>query len=585
MTHSRPRFLVAVLLLGAFAAAAPGALFAAPPSVPDPYESGTRNLKNGRWFERAETQFEAAVTAEPDNFRHHLALGCARASRASSLAHAAFFASGLNVYRHEYPQMLAEWEAAQKDPQSDEHGDPRPTPPPPGFVFRTKDDQRPFRLTLDEARAQVAERAERARTSWNKAVALARTPAERAEAQYVRGWGLRLLTRHDRLLEWCRNIAAAMAGERTGNEPAASAPTPQPQPPQTHEPRRHNPFDDLVAATRDAPQNALYWQSLGDALGGYTGWSADVSPVGEGVIGELEVSVGQSAPAADTNKALAAYQKSLALNERNAALWYHLSRLLRDADRGKPDASGRSLRVPAEPALDALRQAGKADTGNAFAWYGLAGFGLLNTRYSLVLNASLAEREQRLAEIAESDGAASQKAARAAIADLERGNRAGRYVAPLYAPAVPDLLRAAWNYGRRYEAANSLDTGTSGRVRELARAACSYALVSVRQNRSGEATRACRAVIGMGLTMMNGRPAPDQHLEDDNLTNLLTGSSLASTGYLTLKQVCEQTGDRAGAAQAAAQYDEFRLRNDEYLKALTASLAEEHGFVALRNLY
>ena len=59
-------------------------------------------------------------------------------------------------------------------------------------------------------------------------------------------------------------------------------------------------------ATKLAPNNAVYWQSLGDVLGG----DASASPRRKWRDG--------SAKAAD------AYAKSLALQPRNAPLWYRL---------------------------------------------------------------------------------------------------------------------------------------------------------------------------------------------------------------------------------------------------------------------
>jgi hypothetical protein len=160
------------------------------------HEAGRRNLRAGRWFERAAREFQQAVDKEPNNYAHHLGLGCALASRAASIAYAAQFTEELAKERRDYPKELAAWERAQKDPASDGYGDPRPEPPRIR-AFPTKDDNRPFTLTPKQARARYKELADQANSAWEKAAALAKTDAERAETEYVRGWGRLILKQYD----------------------------------------------------------------------------------------------------------------------------------------------------------------------------------------------------------------------------------------------------------------------------------------------------------------------------------------------------------------------------------------------------
>src|SRR5206468_3814313 len=109
---------------------------------------------------------------------------------------------------------------------------------------------------------------------WDKATALSHTPAEKAETEYVRGWGLWLLERHSLKKP---AIFAAEVPHDWLEETAAPKET----------------MVLLEAATHDAPDSALYWQSLGDAD-------------------------------ADHNHAATAYHRSLDLDAHNPALWYRL---------------------------------------------------------------------------------------------------------------------------------------------------------------------------------------------------------------------------------------------------------------------
>lgn len=576
MTDSRRRFFVAVLLFGA-PLAAPGALFAAPPVAPDPYEAGVLLLKSGRWFGRAALRFNEAAKKDPNDFRVPLALGCAHASRAASLAHAAFFASGLKMYRQEYPKMLAEWETAQKNPEADNPGTPRPELPSPDSVFRTKDDNRPFRLTLNEADAQFAAQSAEANAAWDAAFALARTPPEQAEVEYTRGWGRRLLARHDKFLDFLRQMFAQIGSDSLVFTPKA---------PPKDAARRPKPLDDLVAATRDDPENALYWQSLGDAVGGYVGWIAETSPIGEGNIEGARVSVD------DSNRAISAYQRALVLRPRDTALWYHLARKLMVDHLVQTlvtasEANGRGGAPPApEPALDALRNAARSDAQNAYASYQIAWFGFKKVAYERVLGSGADQREEKLAEVAGAANEESRKTARAALSDIERGKRAGRYFVPVYSPAVPRLLQAAWNYGRYFEAVyHNADFSISGRLRELARAACGYALVSVREKKTGEAVRACRAVIGMGFVMAGNWPVEERAPGSGEVFTARNGSYVVAAGYDTLQQVYEQAGDREGAARAAAEHDTFRRRADAFQEVVKAKGHEDNGIALLFKTY
>ena len=224
------------------------------------YEAATRNLRAGRSFERAAEQLREAVRQEPHNYRYPLALGCAYASRAASLAYAAEFARRLADDQQTYPQRLAEWQKAQQKPDDYLATFPRPEPPAP-FALYTRDDNRPFSMTPDQVQAAFDARSKDGAAAWEKAVSLTKTDQERAEAQYVRGWGLIVL-------EMYRSIPQ-FGTVRVPEEARKS----------------------LEAATRLDPENALYWQGLGD----------------------VHMGVVAAQPAAASREAKAAYEKSLAL--------------------------------------------------------------------------------------------------------------------------------------------------------------------------------------------------------------------------------------------------------------------------------
>lgn len=527
-------------------------VLAAPPTEPEPratpvlsaaeqYRYATGHLKRGRWFELSVRRLAEAIRQEPENPAYHLALGCALASRAASLSHAAVFARGLDAYRERYSQRLAEWEAAQKDVESDEYGEPPPTPPP-AVVFRTKDDDRRFTLTNAQARARIAALGEAARAAWEKAAVLAGTPAARAEVQYVRGWGLRLLAR------------SVVPSEDTPPPPTAAS---------------RETIKAMETAVALDPGNPIYWQALGDVLGGDGGWlqtldffghfnsdgeDEDEEEDGEGS-GGGEAATNPASPSRDAARIRRAYDRSLELNGRNAALWYHVFR-----------RSPQQRQERIAPALHALRRAAQAEEGrNAYPWYELAAFDFRKTRYGMVLGSPPSERDRALAEIAAAADPESPRIARQAIAYMERGNRALRYAVPRYRPAVPSLLAAAWDYAGRIEAdANAELPG--GAYRELARAACGYALATAQENKGAEAARVCRTVIGAGHKMRGRWPESGEDGDGD----AFVGVAVAGIGYQTLEQVYRWTGDRARADQAQAEYAFFQ-RN---VKAAADALLE-----------
>lgn len=528
------RAAVTVALAGTFVVASPAQAQA---PARDPYDAGVYLLKSGTWFERAANRLSEAAKAKPSDFRVVLARGCAHANRAASLAYAAYFTEELAGNVRDYPQELADWEAAQKDPQSDDYGGERPKPPVP-FTFWTKDDHRPYRLTPKEVRARVDELSEAALADWNKARELAATDAERAEIAYVRAWGLLLLDKH-RLEPIADENAAA---RETPVDESDEADSDVPAPPSARVVEARKALDEAVKL---APENALYWQALGDVL----------------LNGMASPNVLK-----DNAPARAAYQKSLDLEPRNPLLWYLLYQATTRTltfDSG-PENEDRRAR-----ARTYLLNAAKGDTMNGFFWYQLAALDLHATPYWKIQGKPATEREQAFADVLAGATEANRKTARNAITLLERANAVPRYAAARYQPAVPVLLARAWDYTARFT--SFFDDGTG--FRELAREVSGYAQISSREKRTGEAVRAARALIGMGYRLIGNWPTKDKTPGDNTLITSLVGSAIAAIGHDTLVKVYDQAGDEAGRRQAEAAQNALKQRRAVLQEALEAELA------------
>lgn len=529
------RAAVAVALAGIFVAASQAN---AQTPVRDPYDAGVYLLKSGKWFERAVNRLNEAATAKSDDSRVRLALGCAKASRAASLAYAAYFTEELAGNIRDYPQELADWETAQKDPESDEYNTERPIRSAP-FTFWTKDDNRPYRLTPKQVRARVDELSEAATDDWDKARELAATDDERAEADYVRGWGLLLLDKH-RLEPTADENAAAEKTPASESDEEEDDDAPAPPSARVTEARKA-----LEEAVKLAPENALYWQSLGDVLL-------------NGVV--------SSGALKDNAPARAAYQKSLDLEPRNPLLSYLLYQAAARTLTFDPAPENEERRARARTYL---LNAAKSDAMNGFFWYQLAALDLRATPYWKVLNKPATEREQAFADVLAGATEADRKTARNAITLLERANAVPRYAAVRYQPAVPALLARAWDYTARF--AYFFDEGSG--FRELARNAAGYAQVSARENRTGDAVRAARVVIGMGYRLIGDWPTKDKTPGDNTLITSLVGAAIAAIGHDTLVKVYDQVGDEAGRRQAEAAQNALKQRRAVLQEVLEAELA------------
>ncbi len=482
---------------------------AAPDATPAPaavYAEAVSNLRHGHDFARCIQQLQYLVGRDGANREYHLALGCAEADRAASLGYAALWTKMLDDDRAKYPQSVADWQAARLDPKSDTYGDPRPTLPPLR-TFLTKDDNHPFLMPVSQAVAQINALTRDAQAQWKRTLQLSPTPALRAEAENVQGWGLQEL----RLLS-----SGSITDNSTGLKGLLALPT------------QAEVIRLFTAATQDAPANAAYRQSLGDAQYANVKDDAFVS----------------------RPDALLSYKKSLALQPKNASLWFRVSRmtLKGETEGGKADP---------QSATSALRQVIESDPDNAYPHYLLAGLLFAQTHYSDPHDKS-EKPDQDKALTADYD-AAQQDAASAALAEIDRGNTCLRFAYPEYQPPYPAILTGfgIWTNLLR---ASDMSFFDYAKLRELARACGGYARIAAAHGDALGLQRGARACIGMGMKMAGDWPVKDDGPGDGSVIAAVVGIAIASIGYADLVKGEGQIGDVLGMQQAQAEYDAFKQR-------------------------
>jgi len=151
-------------------------------------------LERGKDYNRAADLLQRAVRLRPRDGRLHSLLGCAYADRATSMSYALVYLDMLAQQTAEYPKDLADWQAAQKDPKSDQYGDIAPIRPHQR-PFPTKDDGKAIGLTNAQVCSKAVGLSKLAQVEWSKGVRLSRTRTERGEAEEIFGWGMLLLRR------------------------------------------------------------------------------------------------------------------------------------------------------------------------------------------------------------------------------------------------------------------------------------------------------------------------------------------------------------------------------------------------------
>ena len=520
-------------------------------------------LKEGRTFEKAIARFTDAAQKDPTNADYQIALGCACASRAASLAWAGVFAARLAADTAAYPKLLAlfaEKEAERRQEFKDKNASAKEraefdaelqkvlaqVKPPMGRVFLTKDDKAPFRLTPSELSARLTDLIKDATAAWDKGVALCRTPEEKAHALYVRGWGLWLLRFYcDSESEWRQTVELTTMGtlnsepENSGKDKVA-------------------PLDikglptgaQIAAAFKEAneaaPNVALYWQARAD-------WSA-------------------SHERADPEKeATDLYRRAATLEPKNALLWSHVY----DRETTKPYGNTPTGAPPDDEILADLHQAQARDKSNAWYGYEEAGRLLKTTSWNKLsaLRYDASEKEKQAARDTQrtEDGYA---AAKRAVARIERANSLPRFAPPEYRKSITPLLQTAWSYVPTHWYEYSRFT-YQARFRELARTGAAYAESLAEEKKNiAEALRVLRVLRAMGLRLMGdpwptGRDASGKIIPDDkSVVRALSTWSLVSITYGSLVTIAKASGDADFLETATEEQTQWKTRLKQWTTGL-----------------
>lgn len=362
------------------------------------YERGALLLKRGRQFEEAVTVLGLAAEREPVNAEYRSALGCALAARFASVAVALRQQEGWQQATENYEFLKGEWDKAQKDPAHVAFGAPAPTPPAPPA---TPDDARRFTQSRDEALRELIRLGRSSVATFDEARRLSESapPAKRAVAEYARGWGLFLL----------RRFGKDVVSER----PTAAPPGKTAESGNTRAQDTKSVFvsqDDVIAcfrrAAEDAPENPDNWHAL--ALARVPNYLSPENGAYFRYFGGEALH-----DKADTEQAVAAFDKALALKPKRFDLLYQRAVTVAPLD-------------PAEGA-DGLEKAARRLGINAVLWY-------LTAHWRF-----------RLAEKQNGDTAEANRTK--ALAAIGRGNSAPQYASTIRGCVVCSARAAAAGEG------------------------------------------------------------------------------------------------------------------------------------------
>lgn len=409
------------------------------------YERGVLLLRRGRQFDETITLLGLAAEREPVNAEYRSALGCAFAARFASVAVALRQQENWQQGDKNYEFLKGEWDKAQKDPVHVAFGAPAPTPPAPPA---TPDDARRFTRTRDEALRELIRLGRSSVAAFDEARRLSKSapPVKRAAAEYMQGWGLFLLRRFGKDVVSERSAAAppgkTVESAHTRVQEAKSVAVSQ---------------QDVIAcfrhATEDAPENPDNWHAL--ALAHVPSYLSPENGAYFRYFGGEALH-----DKADTEEAVAAFDKALALKPNRFDLLYQRAVIVAPLD-------------PAE-GVDGLEKAARRLGINAVLWY------------------LIADRRFRLAEKQDDNAAEANRTK--ALSAVGRGNSAPQYAdVPVVLPAPP-LLAKAWEYGTPF------GTGADG-VLLQALGADLAARIAVK-DKAGEGTAALGAaqlLIDLGL--------------------------------------------------------------------------------------
>lgn len=163
--------------------------------TPDLYAFANDLLKKGQRLETAITTLTIAVDREPTNLDYQLALGCACASRLSSLAYAQRMLETAQGTKYNFAIRQRIWNETHTNPTSPLFGQSPPAAPSSPF---TPDDGKSLELSTEALLKRKMELTGKCLAAFRRAKRLEiGLPVDRrAEAEYLRGWGLLLVERH-----------------------------------------------------------------------------------------------------------------------------------------------------------------------------------------------------------------------------------------------------------------------------------------------------------------------------------------------------------------------------------------------------
>ncbi len=471
------------------------------------YESAAGLLKKGRDFERAIALLRGLVAEKPQDRAYHLALGCAYACRAAAIGDACYRSKYLPEDQAKYKKWTAEWEAAQSDPNDPKYNQPAPKPP----VLLTKDDSKPFTLTLDDSSKAFFDLTVKAQAAWDKTLTLSKSSAKRGETFYTQGWGRRLLRKYNPL---------PVKEDDLPKEKRGLLPT------------EKQALQDFTEATQVSPNDARYWQSLGDVLRGEKWYMPDRPDIGP---------------------VITAYQKSLKLDSNNAPLCYRLNQII------QPDK-------PAL-ALDAIQHAAQADNSNAYFAYRYAQILLSKTRYNSYhgeISAGQTPKSdetalqpvQRIPETNED-----KKYTETALAEFERGNKMPTCKPVIYDSCPPNLLRTAWKFEPDY---GDISTEVDDFLAVTSLLA-GYCKMMLHNGNVADAQRAAYALIGFGRQQVTTEINEASNKTKD-VAQIKIEIHGVYWGYNLLQEIYVTTNDTAAATQAKMDVEVLRNQFNAFRK-------------------
>lgn len=135
-------------------------------------------VRRGKRFEEAAGLLQTLVREYPQNSSYHVALACACAGRAASLAYADHAKSRYEKDLIAYQKAFGKWQQAQTNTEDALHG----TPPPATPILHTPDDNIKYQLTHDQMQARFEMLYKTAKQEWDAGVALSKDTKEKQDA-------------------------------------------------------------------------------------------------------------------------------------------------------------------------------------------------------------------------------------------------------------------------------------------------------------------------------------------------------------------------------------------------------------------